>query len=1090
MAVVEDIFFEALSKPVSQERRAYLAEACRHDAHLLRRVEQLLRAHERLGGFLECPATLPETPLSDALPARYRVAGELGRGGMGVVYAARDEQFGREVAIKALAEGRPELARRFVEEARIAGRLQHPGVVPVYEMGADQERPYFTMKLVRGRTLADLLRERVTPAKAQGKFLGYFEQACQAVAYAHSRGVVHRDLKPANIMVGDFGEVQVMDWGLAKVLPAHQTGEGLAVEEAGQPTSPSGPDDTGADGDSRTQAGSVLGTPAYMAPEQARGENASVGARADVFSMGAVLCEILTGLPPHTGTASHALHQARTADLVPAFTLLDDCGADAELIGLTKRCLAPCPDDRLAHAGELAEALAAHRRSVEERLQRAELERAEARVREAEGRTRLRLAVGLAAAVLALVLVGAGAALRMQQLDSQRREEAARLQAERRRDVEAALAKADKFGRQERWAEARAVLEQARRQLPDEGEDGLAGQIDAALGEIALVERLEDARARGALWRGSQAGPLAGLDREYEKAFRAAGLGGPEAPPEQVAERVRASRVREALLSALVDWAANKKTRERVRNWAVATARLVGAGLSGPTQLYEPDSWGSREGLEKLAREVNPDRASPLWLRALVLRLRNQGYEYEALLRKAVDSHPGDFWLALLLSDCLLGTKRDHEAIGFLRAALALRSDNSAAHCNLGYALRVTGQPAEALGHLQKAVREDPSNAAGHYNLGLVFSALGNNDKAKACFKEASRVHPRYAPAASGLGYIALFQNDLDEARKQFEITLALDPTLAEELTHLGSILIDQGQVDAGVKRLREAIRHQPGLLRAHFKLGVALLEKLGKVDEAVSCFEKAVAIKPAEGASHFNLGIAYSRQGQWDKGIDSYLKAAELGHNRERARENASTLLARRLEAARAHAFRRNWKAAAEVYERHSGRWQHPDALFEQAALRLLNGDEKGHREECALLLKEHVGPGDKARLAVRAALLVATPAQNPQWLARLSGSNSSLTLQGALHLRAGELETAEALFRRALKEQEGKAGEALSQAWLAVTSARQGEAKAARQWREKAVAWADRAAPAKTGVSMHDWLELHVLLREAERLDGGPAN
>jgi tetratricopeptide (TPR) repeat protein len=277
--------------------------------------------------------------------------------------------------------------------------------------------------------------------------------------------------------------------------------------------------------------------------------------------------------------------------------------------------------------------------------------------------------------------------------------------------------------------------------------------------------------------------------------------------------------------------------------------------------------------------------------------------------------------------------------------------------------------------------------------------------------------------------------------------------------------------------------------VRAHGTLGVALLQKLRKVDEAIACFEKAVEIQPADGRSHFNLGIAYNMQGQSDKGIDSFLKAAELGQNRDRAREFANKLLARRLEAARAHALRRDWKAAAEIYERHSGRWQRPEALFEQAALRLLKGNEKGHREACALLLKEHTGAGDKARLTVRAALLVAMPEQNPQWLGRLGGGGPSLTLQGALHLRAGELETAEALFRRGLKAEEGKAGEALSQAWLAVTSARQGDAKAARLWREKAAAWAVRAEPAKTGASLHDWLELHVLLREAEGLDGGPA-
>src|SRR5262249_12518019 len=138
------------------------------------------------------------------------------------VLRGRDTGLGREVAVKVLLEahqGRAELVRRFVEEAQIGGQLQHPGVVPVYELGQfPDRRPYFTMKLVKGRTLAALLRARTDPAEDRPRFLSIFLQVCQTVAYAHSKGVVHRDLKPANVMVGAFGEVQVMDWGLAKVL--------------------------------------------------------------------------------------------------------------------------------------------------------------------------------------------------------------------------------------------------------------------------------------------------------------------------------------------------------------------------------------------------------------------------------------------------------------------------------------------------------------------------------------------------------------------------------------------------------------------------------------------------------------------------------------------------------------------------------------------------------------------------------------------------------------------------------------------------------------------------------------------------------
>ena len=169
----------------------------------------------------------PEVPQTNS-DSRYRLDGEIARGGMGAIIKGRDTDLGRDLAIKVLLDShkdKPEVIQRFVEEAQIGGQLQHPGIAPVYELGqfADQ-RPFFSMKLVKGDTLSKLLSNRDDPAADRGKLIGVFEQVCQTMAYAHSRGVIHRDLKPANIMVGAFGEVQVMDWGLAKVLSCWWSG--------------------------------------------------------------------------------------------------------------------------------------------------------------------------------------------------------------------------------------------------------------------------------------------------------------------------------------------------------------------------------------------------------------------------------------------------------------------------------------------------------------------------------------------------------------------------------------------------------------------------------------------------------------------------------------------------------------------------------------------------------------------------------------------------------------------------------------------------------------------------------------------------
>jgi hypothetical protein len=251
--------------------------------------------------------------------SRYQLRGEIARGGMGAILKGRDTDLGRDIALKVLLDvhkDKPDVNQRFIEEARIGGQLQHPGIVPVYELGRFADgRPFISMKLVKGQTLSSLLAERADPAAERARFLGIFQQLCQTLAYAHSRGVIHRDLKPSNIMVGAFGEVQVMDWGLAKVLEAGGVADETKSlrqqqDETVIRTLRQEPGSTPVVG-SHTVAGAVMGTPAYMAPEQALAEVDRLDERADVFGLGAILCEVLTGKPPYTG--KHAMEVYRHA---------------------------------------------------------------------------------------------------------------------------------------------------------------------------------------------------------------------------------------------------------------------------------------------------------------------------------------------------------------------------------------------------------------------------------------------------------------------------------------------------------------------------------------------------------------------------------------------------------------------------------------------------------------------------------------------------------------------------------------------------------------------------------------------------------
>ena len=360
-------------------------------------------------------------PRSAEMPApnvanlgRYQLQGEIARGGMGAILKGRDVDLGRDLALKVLLEshqGNPEVVSRFIEEAQIGGQLQHPGIAPVYELGTFPEpdhRPYFAMKLIKGQTLAALLRERSDPTHELARFLAIFEQVCQTMAYAHARGVIHRDLKPSNVMVGSFGEVQVMDWGLAKVLARG----GIADEAGANPgqeadvmTVRSGSAGSG----SESEAGSVLGTPAYMAPEQARGEVNRLDERTDVFGLGAILCEILTGRPPNVGSTREEIRgNAANGELTDALHRLGICTAEAELIELARDCLAVEQDMRPHNGGDVVWRLTAYLTGVQERLRAAELARVEAQARADEESRRLKLTMALGAAVVCFVALACG----------------------------------------------------------------------------------------------------------------------------------------------------------------------------------------------------------------------------------------------------------------------------------------------------------------------------------------------------------------------------------------------------------------------------------------------------------------------------------------------------------------------------------------------------------------------------------------------------------------------------------------------------------------------------------------------------------
>ncbi|MBE7484589.1 MAG: serine/threonine protein kinase [Polyangiaceae bacterium] len=278
---------------------------------------------------------------------RFELLREIGRGGMGRVLEAKDGQFGRHVAVKELARDVTDVGhvRRFVVEALVTGNLEHPGIPAVYERGSRAGVPYYAMRHVRGRPFSEVLGERKT-LRERLKLLPPVVQVAHTLGFAHERGVVHRDVKPDNIMLAPHGEVVLLDWGIAKVRGVDGGASSGVIPESHPVASES------------TREGAIVGTPAYLSPEQASGQTDRIDERTDVFALGALLYHVVAGRPPYAGPSVAAVvARAAEADFEPLEQLAPE--APAALRAIIEKAMARLPDDRYGSAAELADALEA-----------------------------------------------------------------------------------------------------------------------------------------------------------------------------------------------------------------------------------------------------------------------------------------------------------------------------------------------------------------------------------------------------------------------------------------------------------------------------------------------------------------------------------------------------------------------------------------------------------------------------------------------------------------------------------------------------------------------------------------------------------
>jgi serine/threonine-protein kinase len=658
--------------------------------------------------------------------------------------------------------------------------------------------------------------------------LKIFEAVCQAIGYVHSRQIIHRDLKPLNVMVGAFGEVQVMDWGIAKILTGTDTDSvHRDLDGATQ------------QGDSAlTSAGSTLGTLAYMPPEQAAGE--AVDERADVFGLGAMLCEILTGKPPYFGTNEQVLWKAVNADLVETFARLDDCAADAELIALAKNCLAPNRVERPVDAGAIAAAVSAYLAGVQDRLRQVERERAAAETRAAEERKRRRVQFALAATILVAIAGLAAGGLWLQHDRATRAAELASQQADAERRVAVGLQKAKLLQSQGQPAAAFTAAEQAREMAADQRVTGETREEVGALTEALriaaeqaerdrlLIERLQDASDIAE----NPIAPMAGdfrtqreyLVYHYEFVYRfwGADLSAQTDDELLAVMRARPTAVRRALASGLDQWAWYARSRSRPASLWQRLIRLAGQTdpdadpirvelrtLALGSESTQADSVRAR--LHEIADQVDPATAQAQTLALLSGELQSAGEANRAiaLLQAGTRTWPGEVLLHERLAHLLLEQTppRSLDAIPHLQSARSLRPRLAA---RLAMVLADVGRVEDALAICRAAEHARPDPATPYLRTAQSLLERGRVKPSLPFFQQAARLGPNDRNTHFQLAVAYENHAEFAAAITELELALKLPPTAPPPGTANAKRLADlDASIVVNCRRLLENCRRR-----------------------------------------------------------------------------------------------------------------------------------------------------------------------------------------------------------------------------------------------------------------------------------------
>lgn len=818
-----------------------------HPQHLPAVRAQLARLH-RLDGEIsvifprdDAQASAKDVEQShDKMPEirGYLLEEVIGRGGMGVVYRARQARLNRSVAIKMLLLGTyaGEIdTARFKREAEVLAGVDHTNIVKVFDVGEADGRPFFTMEYLAGGTLARRLARKPQPTVETARTVAVLARAVDA---AHKKGVVHRDLKPGNILIGDDGILKIADFGLARRF-----------------------DDQAA----MTVQGMMVGTPSYMAPEQARGNGSIVGPSADVYALGAILYEMLTGRPPFEAeTPTETLRQVLSEDPAPPSRMNAALPRDIETIVM--KCLRKEPHRRYAGALALAEDLdrflagepiSARPTSLPERV-----------VKWAKRRPAKATSIAAVSILLSCLMGGAV------WIES------------RRAAVESAvlddLDEVRRFASLSQWDKARTALDRARARIGGGADEALENSIRKIARDLDFVDRLETIRANRLViyedgdWDARAEARTA--DSAYERAmsdfFSRRSLG----DAERTADAIATSDINSALVAAFDDWSAScDHDRDPARHkWILKVLQIADGGRSEwKDRVRSSHTWTDRAALEHLAATAPIDEYSTTFIAVLAERIESLGGRSLPLLRRIQMRRPDDFWANAAIGFALRYTDPT-EAVRFFQAALAIRPDSAPAASNLGTMLAMRGDLESGIDLLRRSTRRAPTWAQPLLNLGNALTVAKRSEEAVDVYREALSIVPDSATGRSNLGVALLHLRRVEEAEIELRQALRIDPRSAATLNHLGVLLRRTRRFDESIAALEEAVRLEPRSVAIIANLGDSLQTRGRKV-EAVAQYRRALEIRPELPEALNGLGNISLQERRLDEAEAYFARAASL---------------------------------------------------------------------------------------------------------------------------------------------------------------------------------------------------------------------